>query len=401
MRRKDQFADLMRLDELAMKASGEIATAAVLAVRDPDYSTIENAANFAKANPQVIPELVGHDLQFGWISAAIFSIRKKTCGIDVKKVGTYDAASQSTKSIFENVVRDIRDDLRKTPSGVYPCIKDIFENDRSYNRYPAEALDRVKNIKLLADQIERIVWRITHPYWYYVTDRRLITALVLASVVAVPIWYFFGYHEQQVATLPDKALGLVQEDLAGLKNTVGAPDRGFLASAAAIASFAWHALLAGPSVFLVPAALLKFARRRQFLKSDSLRRYEKLFGDVGKELRKASPNTSRWLTVELMMSGFNVTIGHNNIVNATVIDSFNKIEGRYDAGTEAFLKAVGEEVTKSGDEQAAKHYKGVTDNLAQGEKGLARTMWDGLVKILPPVGAIAGAAGAIVKLFGP
>jgi len=27
-------------------------------------------------------------------------------------------------------------------------------------------------------------------------------------------------------------------------------------------------------------------------------------------------------------------------------------------------------------------------------------MWDGLVKILPPVGAIAGAGAAIAKLFG-
>jgi hypothetical protein len=219
--------------------------------------------------------------------------------------------------------------------------------------------------------------------------------------LAIPVWYFFGFHEQPIATLPEQVPALFQEDLNQLRKILAAQDTNFFIKAASTASFAWHTLLVGPSLFLAPAALLGFARRRRFFKTNSLRRYEELFGNIGEELRKIAPSRSSWLTVRIKMSNINFVTGNNNIVNSTVTNAFNQIKGAYDPSTEAFLKEVGEVVTKSADLNAAQHYEMFAESLKNDKKGMARTMWDGLVKILPSVGAIAGAAGAIAKLFGP
>lgn len=47
MRRREQLADVLRIDEMAAKASGELATASILAARPKGIETIGAAATFA------------------------------------------------------------------------------------------------------------------------------------------------------------------------------------------------------------------------------------------------------------------------------------------------------------------------------------------------------------------
>jgi hypothetical protein len=398
MSRREQFADLDRIDNLAMKASGEVAVAAILAAKHEGLGTVTAAVELAMKRPDIAQQMVlKAEYRITSISNAISKIREKAISVDYKKIGTFDAAGQSTKKIFEGVIAKINDDLTE----VYKNISEIFIRDAEYNLYAAETLDQIKNIKLIADQIQKLTWRITHSYFYFFVSRRLIICLLAAFLFAIPIWYFFGAHEVPIATLPEQGPALVQKDLRQLTEILTAQNTGIFVKFSSIASFAWNTLLVGPSLFLAPAALLGFVRRRRFFRSNSLRRYEELFGGIGKELRKIAPNPSSWLTVRIKMSNFNFVTGNNNIVNSTVTNAFNQIKDVYDPSTEAFLKEVGEVVTKSADPNAAQHYEVLADSLKNDKKGMARTMWDGLVKILPSVGAIAGAAGAIAKLFGP
>lgn len=398
MRRRNQLADLLRIDELAMQASGELATAAVLANRQEGLETINAAAEFASRNPNKVAKLLANDLYFRWISETFLDIRKKTTGIDIKKIGTFDRASQSTKGIFEDVIASVNDDLDRQTSGVYTCIQKIF-NDES--KYTAEALDQIKNIKLLADQIKQAVRRIGHPYLYVIYDRRLIVGFLVAFIVAIPVWYFFGAHGQSVATLPEQTQVLINADVLRLRQIAEAQNTSIFVKVAYFIRFAWDFLLAVPSLLLLPAAVIAFARRRRLLGNNTLRRSEALFGDIGKELQKVLPSPTRLPPVRLSMS--NIVVGSNiqQIIDSTITDSFNKIDGTYDHEVTTFLKEVGDTVKKSGDKDAADHYGALVENLKNDKKSMARTMWDGLVKALPSVTAVAGAATAIAKIFGP
>jgi hypothetical protein len=311
MLRREQLADVLRIDELAVKASGEIATAAILAARPKGIETIESAAEYALTNPTAVAKILQNELYFEWISTAFTEIRKKLTEIDFKKIGTYDAASQSTEPIFEAVIKRIDSyHLNESASGVYACINKIFDADKTRNIYTAETLNQIKNIKLIADDISRSTWRITHPYYYLVGGRRSILGMIVAFVVAIPVWYFFGAHEHSIIAMPEQAL--ISKDIQRLSEIFQAQNTSMIMKVVYFARFAWDLLLAVPSLFLVAAAALAFARRRLSFREESLSRYEMLFGDIGKELQKIIPNPPKWPSVEVKMTGdINIAAGKN------------------------------------------------------------------------------------------
>ncbi len=334
MRRRDQFADVLRIDELATKASGEIATAAVLAKRQKNLDTVDAAADFALKNPKKIPALLNENLYFQRISETIAAVKRRILELDFKKIGTYDAASQSTKEIFENVVQEIDNDLKRTTSGIYPCIESIFGDDKKYNKYSPETLNSIKNIKLIADDIRRLTWRITHPYFYLIKDRRFIFAFLIAFAAAVPIWYFLGAHGQSIDQLSgQQSQILVSEDIRQLREILEAQNKSVFAKAAYVIHFVWESLLVVPSIFLVPAAILSLARRHQLVRGKSLRRSEIVFGDIGRVLQEVLPNPPKWPSVEVKMNtgDINIAAGQNiqQNVKTMVIGSYNKVKGDY------------------------------------------------------------------------
>ena len=403
MRRRRQLADVRRIDELATKASGELATASLLAARSNDFATIHDAADYALKNPQSVEALLRTDLYFRWISKSLTNIKRKVTELDFLKIGTYDAASQSTDAIFENVIKRINADLKRDTSGIYPCIDEIFRNDRMYNKYSATTLNQIKNIKLIADDVQRLTWRIIHPYYYIIFDRRLIVGCVAAFVVAIPIWYYFGAHGQSITALEPQLV--VSGDIRQLRDILQAPTTGIFTKAANFIHFVWEFLLIVPSIFLVPAAGLAVARRRFSLRRKSVGRYEKLFGDIGKALQKVVPNPPRWSSVEWKMGDINLVIGDHNQQNVKSIlnnayNNYVKDNPDVDVDTEKFLKSVGDTVEATGNVDAAEHYAGMVENLKNKKTSMAHTMWKGLVTILPPVGEIAGVTAAMIKLFG-
>ena len=379
MRRREQLADVLRIDELAAKASGQLATASILAARPKGIETIEAATTFASKNPAEIAAALQKDLYFGWISEALTNITKIVTIIDYNKIGTYEAASQSTENIFERAIDKVYYELNHDISGIYPCINSIFEKDRNYSSYTAESLDRIKNVKLIADDIGRAVWRIRHPLYYLSCDRRLQLSFILAFLIAIPIWYLFGAHGASVTAESPRALA--NEDFRQLLEIAKNQNVGLLTKAAQWVRFLWELLLVVPSLFLVPAAVLAVARRSFAVQSRSVGRYEKLFGDIGRELQKVLPNPPRWPSVEVKMTGdINVAAGQNiqQNVKSIVAGSYNKVKGDYDSDVDQFLKKVADTVGESGNPDAADHYAALVDNLKNDKKSMARSMWKGL-----------------------
>jgi hypothetical protein len=398
MYRQSQLADLLRIDELAIKANAEIATAIVLAARLDGIETVGAAEAYISTNPEKIAVLAQRQLYLEWIAEAIVRIRKKVTAIDLRKIGTFDEASRPTDKIFEDTVREINRDLFHDPSGIYPCISEIFDNPGSYT---AETLDRIKNIKLFSDDIRRAVWRISYSFSYLIFDHRIIVGSVFAFFLAIPTWYFFGAHGQSLATLPEQGSDLIRQDIQQLRSLIEAQNRGSVGKISDLIHFIWEFTLIVPSIFLIPAALLGLARRTPWFKAVPLQEYEETFDKIGRQIAKLVPVKTKIPSVRINMS--NIAIGTNiqQTVDSIVVDSFKKIEAGNDPSIQAFLKALGEKVKASGDLNAAEHYGGLIESIKNDRKGMARTMWDGLVKALPSVTAIAGAAGAIAKLFGP
>ncbi|MBC9176152.1 hypothetical protein [Pseudoroseomonas ludipueritiae] len=95
-------------------------------------------------------------------------------------------------------------------------------------------------------------------------------------------------------------------------------------------------------------------------------------------------------------------ISNSTIINrSTVQDAFNKIRSDFDETTAKFILELADHVDKSGNKDAGEVLDQINEELArpQPRKGLLKRSWENLVQLLPTVTAVAGAAGAIVKLF--
>ena len=96
-----------------------------------------------------------------------------------------------------------------------------------------------------------------------------------------------------------------------------------------------------------------------------------------------------------------------NISNATIINrslitrSFSKVKEQAGDETAQVLIKVAEAVEKSGSAEAGELFNQFNEELQKPEprKSVLRNTWDGILKVLPAVTTIAGAAGAIAKLF--
>src|SRR6202521_1889203 len=144
MHRPKQMADIVRIEALAVEASGALATAAVLEAHRG--STVEAAAEYALNKPAETVALIGQDLHMQWISDAITEIRTIVGKIDYKKIEVFRAASKSTRDLFEIPIGKINYSLKRQTSGLYSCVDKIFEQDKEHD-YSAEMLDQIKNIK--------------------------------------------------------------------------------------------------------------------------------------------------------------------------------------------------------------------------------------------------------------
>jgi hypothetical protein len=96
-------------------------------------------------------------------------------------------------------------------------------------------------------------------------------------------------------------------------------------------------------------------------------------------------------------------IGQNTtIINRSLVQhSMNR--ARANGGDDAAdaLKKIADAVDASGNKEAVTFFDQFNEELQKPEprKTLLRASWDNLVKALPTIGALAGAAEAVAKLF--
>ena len=92
----------------------------------------------------------------------------------------------------------------------------------------------------------------------------------------------------------------------------------------------------------------------------------------------------------------------NLTVRSKVDHSFNDAKDKVDSETARFLSEVADEIKKANDERAANLYRKFTSELQDPtpSKSALRGFWDDILEVVPTVGTIAGAAGAIAKLLG-
>ena len=313
-------------------------------------------------NPTLVESFLKRDLYFRWVFDALLNIKQIVVDLEFDKVGVFDAASKSTKPLFEEKIDRIGYELMHKPAGIYPSIDEIFKREVTSSSSDAVVLDLVKNVKLLADDINKCKWRILHPKIYILLDRRIIALLLIGFLCALPLWYFFGVHR----TSANNPALILNSDIQHVVAITQAQNTSLLDKAILLIRFIWEFTLAVPSLFLLPAAVLAIVRSKLIHQSKTVGRYEKLFGDIGRELQKVVPNPQKWPSVRIKMtnsiynaSGTNIT----QILNSTVTNSFNKIEEVYGSSATAFLKEVASTVENSGDINAADHYASLVDNL--------------------------------------
>jgi hypothetical protein len=96
-------------------------------------------------------------------------------------------------------------------------------------------------------------------------------------------------------------------------------------------------------------------------------------------------------------------IGPNTtIINRSLVqNSMNKARAVGGEDAADTLKKIADAVDASGNKEAAAFFDQFNEELQKPEprKTLLRASWDNLVSALPTIGAIAGAAEAIAKLF--
>jgi hypothetical protein len=95
-------------------------------------------------------------------------------------------------------------------------------------------------------------------------------------------------------------------------------------------------------------------------------------------------------------------IQHSTIVNRSLVEgAFNRVKAQTDEETAEVLRNVSEAVARSGNKEAGEILDQFNEEITKPEprKSLLKRSWDNLVQVLPAVTTVAGAAGAIAKLF--
>lgn len=380
---------------------------AVLNVGIDGIETRDDAAQLFKSNDSFLQRMTPRtgSLQVVWIHRSFQEIQKHLSKLDFSRIAKFQDANQSTAEIFENVVNSVEKEIKQDISGVLVCIEEIY---KEYGKFvPLQSLSIINDIKSRSLSINRLCWTVRHPFIYLVTSRNLILSCIILSIVAVPAWYLFGWH-QMLRGGSHSVLERPAQDVEMLRVVIANPDQSAWTKIVEISNFFWNALLAIPSLLLIPAAVIATLRKVFRVNNDliPLRKYEIMFRAIASDLQRSLPAGMRGplFMVEFEMSGNVITTfgNGNNVITQSANVSLQTIQAGQDADIASFLKAVADEIDKSKNMAAQALFGTLTAGLKEPrqDKSALRQVWEGLVAILPSVGSIAGGAGAIAKLFG-
>ncbi len=105
---------------------------------------------------------------------------------------------------------------------------------------------------------------------------------------------------------------------------------------------------------------------------------------------------------ELIMGDVFKNITGSTIVSRSIVEkSFNKVRNDFDQDTAMALLRVAEEIIKSGNREVAELFVGFNEELQKPEpkKSVLRSLWDGMIAVLPSLAQLADVGLKISKLF--
>jgi hypothetical protein len=243
---------------------------------------------------------------------------------------------------------------------------------------------------------------------------------VVAFILAIPLWYFFVSHGSDPIAALEAPSDTVRRDIARAREIASNSENGLVSRAISVFAYVWKLTLEVPSLFLVLAGVVGILRRRLGVDSGWLKRYEEALRSLGLELERYWPRQTlgpqfSLATVKqvfhqrythqreiIIMGDVFAGIHNSTVINKSFVkDAFNKVQSEVDQATADALLKVAEEVGRSGNQEAGQLLDQFNEELAkpQPRKGLLKRSWDALVQVLPTVSAIAGAAGAIARLY--
>lgn len=95
-------------------------------------------------------------------------------------------------------------------------------------------------------------------------------------------------------------------------------------------------------------------------------------------------------------------IHHATIVNRSLVqNAFNRVNSEYDEETAKALKLVADEIEKSNNSEAAEVFNSFTEELQKPEpkKPVLRSLWNGIIAVLPTILQMTDAVSKVSKLF--
>lgn len=325
------------------------------------------------------------ELYIRWLYERLFEIVSLVESLDLRRIAAHDAAGSSGDTLIRGAINQISEAVEGTMSSATSCVRTLLKEDLSGKSYTPEMVDAFGQVGTRLREIDYLVRRIRNPYWYPLRDGGLVILFLVLFVLAVPSWYFFGPYGQTIDA-----------------NVLGDPNGPIFGRIVDSSILLWNTLLAVPSVFLVGAGILSLLQRRGILSKPSAKVVEEKLRAIGQELEFLNvARTTKPVRIRIMTGDINSAIGINinQIVKSKVEGAFNSIKGEMDLESKKFLKDVATIVEKMNDKSAAEHYEAMVDHLKADNKSMAKSMWDGLLRIAPDVGKLASAAAAVGKLF--
>jgi hypothetical protein len=233
-------------------------------------------------------------------------IRTKLSRINFDLIRTVRGAKYSTNTIFEQVFKDITEAI-DSPLGILYHIDRIFTDELGNEEANTEVLKLASEVKLAIIEIRRLCWRLLHPAVYIITDIKIASGLFILSIVAIPLWYFFGYHQDSPSSSPPSAL--IQADVSEVIRRLNEPNQSLLARLLSATHYVFEATFLLPIIFFLPAAALGLIRQIVPVgRQGSIKTVEEGLYSIGAILQKRLPDPPKGPTVVI---GGNVMTGDN------------------------------------------------------------------------------------------
>jgi hypothetical protein len=160
------------------------------------------------------------NLHLRWLAEAFLEIKATLRSVDVERIATFRRAGEKTGEIFEDKIEECRQLIEKSTSGVFACVREIFKENREYDKHSVEVLNLAEEIKSKAEIIRRRLDILVKPYLQFLTRKGLVLSLFVLFVLLVPIAYVYRAYRETGSVDTAIVTQKVQHDTEELRATI-------------------------------------------------------------------------------------------------------------------------------------------------------------------------------------